>query len=76
MKLDTYCVALIVLILFLVYIDQTNNVEGFGAELSELDTPPIGPYSGSPPQQRRKIMNPLVLNLRKLRRNLRSVWEV
>lgn len=66
MKLDTYCVALIVLILFLVYIDQTNNVEGFGAELSELDTPPIGPYSGSPPQQRQQDYEPIGLKPQKV----------
>ena len=66
MKLDNYCIALIVLILFLVYIDQTNNVEGFGAELSELDTPPIGPYSGSPPKQRQQDYEPIGLKPQKV----------
>ena len=40
MKFDNYCIALIILVLFCVYVDNKNNVEGydeFGSELSMGD---------------------------------------
>ena len=33
---DNYCIALLVLVLFFMYVDNVNNIEGY-AELSELD---------------------------------------
>lgn len=40
MKFDYYCVALVVLVLFFLYIDNSLNLEGF-ASLDELDSPDV-----------------------------------
>jgi len=37
MKIDNYCIALIVLVLFLIYVDNTNNIEGY----AEIGKEPI-----------------------------------
>jgi thiol-disulfide isomerase/thioredoxin len=51
MKMDNYCIALIVLILFLIYVDNQNNTEGY-AEIGEKpvdlkkEAPDYGDYGG------------------------------
>jgi len=40
MEFDNYCIALVVLVLFFLYIDNSLNLEGF-ASLDELDSPDV-----------------------------------
>lgn len=66
MKFDNYCIAAIVLVLFLLYIDSTNNIEGFGAELDQVASEPLAPYGGQLPKQRQQETQPVGMKPQKV----------
>lgn len=58
MKFDNYCIALVVLVLFFLYLDNSVNVEGYaplsGSEVDKVDTPvqeKVTPPTQPPPTQ-------------------------
>ena len=66
MKFDNYCIAAIVLVLFLLYIDSTNNIEGFGAELDQVASQPLAPYGGQLPKHRQQETQPVGMKPQKV----------
>ena len=44
MKFDSYCIALVVLVLFFLYLDNSMNVEGY----APLNGAPVEASNGSP----------------------------